>query len=411
MPRFASQLHEALRSILLHPLRAALTALGIVVGVAAVIVVLAIGEGSRQEVLAQIRSLGGNLLLITPGSARQGGIHLGAGSRPSLREEDGQAIRTEVEGVSFAAPSVFRRAQVIRGHLNRATTVQGITPDYLRAREWAIAAGRPFSEHDQATGAKVALLGSTVADHLFPDRSPLGELVRVGTAPLKIVGVLETKGQSTGGADQDDKLMIPLSTASARVLGSGRARLRDVQYIMVKVERDDGLDTTEEEIRALLRQRHRTAPGVPDDFSIRNLAELQSQKEAASGVLGFWLTAVASVSLIVGAISVANIMLVAVAERTREIGLRLAVGARPSDVRNQFLLEAVLIAISGGVIGTGCGLVFAWATALWGGIPVVIRLEAVLLGLGASAITGVAAGILPALRAASLAPIAALRSD
>lgn len=278
MPRLNSQIREALHSLFLHPLRAALTALGIVVGVAAVIVVLAIGEGSRLEVLAQIRSLGGNLLLITPGSAQQGGTHLGAGTRPSLKEEDAGAIRAEVAGVTFAAPSAFRRAQVVCGHINRSTTVQGITPDYLRAREWTVSDGRPLSEHDQATAAKVALLGSTVADHLFPDRSPLGELVRVGTAPLKVIGVLESKGQSTGGSDQDDKLMIPLSTASGRVLGSGRTRLRDVQYIMVKVESDDRLGAAEEEVRALLRQRHRLPRAPRTTFPFATWRSFRARK-------------------------------------------------------------------------------------------------------------------------------------
>jgi ABC-type antimicrobial peptide transport system permease subunit len=272
-----------------------------------------------------------------------------------------------------------------------------------------VADGRPLSERDVTDRAKVALLGSSVADALFPDRDPLGELVRLGSAPVTVVGVLERKGQSAGGADQDDKVMIPLSTARSRVLGSGRAR--ELGYIMVKVDDEDRLDAVAEDVRALLRQRHRLAEGTPDDFELSNLVELQRRKQEASRLLTFWLTTVASVALIVGAVSVTNIMLVAVAERTREIGLRLAVGARPRDVRNQFLVEAMLLGVGGGLAGVLLGLLGVWGIAGLTGMPVSIGPAGVTLALLAAAMVGVSAGVIPALKAAALSPMAALRAE
>jgi ABC-type antimicrobial peptide transport system permease subunit len=402
---------EALRALRRHPLRSVLTMLGIVVGVAAVVVVFGVSEGARQQVLARIHSLGGNLLLIQPGIARRGGAELGVGSRPSLDTGDAEAIRREIPGVLLSAPSVFGRLQVIRGHRNRLTTVQGITPAYLEAREWPVALGRPISALDVATRAKVALLGSTVAEALFAQQNPVGQTVRLGSVPVAVIGVLEAKGQSSGGADQDEKVMIPLTTATARVLGSGELGRRQLDYIMVKVRDEGGLAAVSDAVRALLRQRHGLPPGVADDFTLRDLAELQRRKAEASGVLTFWLTTVASVALLVGTISVANIMLVAVAERTREIGLRLAVGARPRDVRNQFLVEATLLGAGGGLIGTVLGLLSAWAIGASAGMPIRITPAAVLLALAASAMVGVVAGLVPALKAAGLTPLAALRAE
>ena len=405
------QVIEALRGLASYPLRAALTALGIVIGVAAVITVLSVGEGARQRVIEQIQSLGGNLLLVTPGSARTGAVQLGAGSRQTLTTGDADAIRRDIPGLLAVAPSVFQRLQVVRGNRNWQTTVQGITPDYLEAREWGVTAGRPLSALDQVRSAKVALIGSTVAERLFAGEHAVGEIIRIGDTPFSVVGVLALKGQSSAGSDQDDKVMIPLSTATVRVLGTGRSELGGLRYVMVKVDRVERLGEVEAQLAAMLRQRHGLRPDQPDDFSVRNLAEVQAQREEASGVLTFWLGAVASVSLVVGAVSVMNIMLVAVAERTREIGLRLAVGARRRDILWQFLTEALLLALLGGAAGVALGVLLSLSIARWGELPVAIGPVSLLLSLGAAAAAGLCAGVLPALKAARLTPIEALRSE
>jgi putative ABC transport system permease protein len=404
-------LSEALRGLASYPLRAALTALGIVIGVAAVITVLSVGEGARRRVIEQIQSLGGNLLLVTPGSARTGAVQLGAGSRQTLTMGDADAIRRDIPRLLAVAPSVFQRLQVVRGNRNWQTTVQGVTPDYLQAREWGVISGRPLSAVDQARSAKAALLGATVAQRLFEGETAVGKIIRIGDAPFAVIGVLVAKGQSSGGSDQDDKVMIPLSTAMVRGLGAGRSKLGGLRYVMVKVDRAERLGEVEAQLVSLLRQRHDLRPGYPDDFSVRNLAEVQAQREEASGVLTFWLGAVASVSLVVGGVSVMNIMLVAVAERTREIGLRLAVGARRRDILWQFLTEALLLALLGGAAGVALGVLLSLSIARWGGLPVEIGLVALLLSLAAAAAAGLCAGVLPALKAARLTPIEALRSE
>jgi len=407
----STHLSEAIGALGGHPLRAGLTMLGMVIGVAAVITVLAVSAGSRHRLIEQIQSLGGNLLLVTPGSARSGGVRLGAGTRPTLTPDDAAAMAREVPGVLVAAPSSFRRLQVVRGNQNWSTTVQGITPDYLVAREWGVASGRPLSAADQARAAKVALLGATVAQRLFPNSDPVGSIVRVAAVPLTVVGVVESKGQTTGGADQDDKVMIPLTTGRIRIFGTGRARPSGVDYIMLKVESAPLMGQVGEDAARLLRQRHRLADGMADDFVIRNLAEVQQQKREAAGVLTFWLTAVASVSLIVGAVSVTNIMLVAVAERTDEIGLRMALGARRSDIRNQFLAEALLLSVVGGIVGTVFGVGLVFTITAWRDLPVVLNAMDLLLALGAASLAGIGSGVFPAIKAARMSPADALRAQ
>jgi putative ABC transport system permease protein len=409
--RTVSNLVNALDSLRAHPLRSVLTMLGVVVGVAAVVAVMAVGEGARSRIIAQIQSLGGNLLLATPGSARTQGVHQGSGSGENLTIADARAIAVEVPGVVVTAPSVFKRVQVVRGNANWSTTVQGITNEYLAAREWRLASGRPFSSTEEAGGAKVALLGRTVAERLFPGEEPSGQLIRVGGAPYAVIGVLEGKGQSSSGADQDDKVMVPLATAQSRISGSLRARLGAVQYVMVKIAEQERLATAAEEIRLLLRQRHALAADEDDDFSLRNLADVQASREAATGVLTFWLSAVASVSLIVGGISIMNIMLVSVTERTREIGLRLAVGARPADVRNQFLAEAVVLSLIGAICGLAVGAAIAWVIAVVQDLPIIIRPVSLVVSAGFALVTGIFFGLYPALKASRLAPAEALRAE
>lgn len=409
--RLRMSLSSAAESLRVHPLRNVLTVLGVVVGVAAVVAVMAVGEGARIHIIAQIQSLGGNLLLVTPGSVRTQGVHLGSGSGENLTVEDARAIAEQVPGVLSAAPSVFRRAQVVRGNANWSTTVQGITNEYLAAREWPLTAGRPLSSAEQAGAAKVAVIGQTVVERLFADRDPIGQLIRVGGAPFQVVGVLQAKGQSSSGADQDDKVMIPLATARIRVLGTPQARLGAVQYVMVKVDQAERLPQATEDIRALLRQRHGAAADEEDDFSVRNLADVQASRQAASGVLTFWLSAVASVSLIVGGISIMNMMLVSVTERTREIGLRLAVGARPTDIRSQFLAEAVVLSLIGAVLGLAAGAAAAWSIGAVQDLPILIRPLSLIIAAGFAVIIGVFFGLYPAIKAARLAPAAALRAE
>ena len=409
--RLATNLSGALHSLRVHPLRSVLTMLGVVVGVAAVITVMALGEGARQGIIAQIQSLGGNLLLVTPGSARSQGVQLGIGSGETLTEGDATAIALEIPGVLSVAPSVYKREQVVRGNANWSTTVQGITNAFLTAREWPLGAGRPFTAREQEGAAKVALLGDSVASRLFDGSDPVGEIIRVGGIPFEVVGLLEPKGQSSAGADQDDKVMIPLSTARTRLIGSGAARLGAVQYIMVKVDRPDRMGTVEEEIRLLLRQRHGIRPETEDDFQVRNLADVQASREAASGVLTFWLSAVASVSLIVGGISIMNIMLVSVTERTREIGLRLAVGARATDIGTQFLAEAVALSLIGAAIGVAAGVGAAFVIGTLQGLPILVRTVSLVTAAGFALIIGVFFGLYPAVKAARLSPVEALRAE
>ncbi len=374
-------LREAWRGLWSYPLRALLTALGIVIGVAAIVTVLAISEGSRARMLQRIQSLGGNLLMVTPGSARDGALRLGQGSGRTLHLGDAEAIREQVRGLTAVAPSVFERRQLVHGNRNWASTVQGITPDYLQAREWPVALGRPLSARDQAMSAKVVLLGATTARRLFDEENAVGETLRIGETPFRVIGVLAEKGQSSAGSDQDDKAMIPLSTAFLRLLGTGNSALGELRYIMIKVTDASQLAPVEQAVRGLLRRRHRLAADQPDDFQIRNLVELQAHKKEASKILTFWLGAVASVSLVVGAISVMNTMLVAVAERTREIGLRMAMGASRRDILWQFLTEALLLALLGGTTGTALGIVVSLAIAQWGDLPVHFHAAAPLFAL------------------------------
>lgn len=405
----AALAREALRSLRAHPLRSALTLLGVVIGVAAVVVVLAVGEGSRARVLARIQSLGGDLLLVTPGSASERGAHVGGGSGRTLTEADAAAIRREVPGIVAVAPSVYRRLQVVAGGRNWATTVQGVTPDYLVAREWRLDAGRPITAADLAAAARVALLGVSVAERLFPATDPLGQVLRVGGSPFVVVGVLSPKGRSSLGADQDDKLLVPLSAARSRVPGAVPGPVGAVQYVMLKVDGAQNLRPVAAEVRALLRQRHRLAPGNEDDFDLRNLAELQEARQEAAATLSLWLGAVASVSLVVGGISVMNIMLVSVAERRVEIGVRLAVGARPSHVREQFLLEAVTLSLLGALAGAVAGTALAQLVGAWASLSVQVRPQALALAVGAATAVGVASGLYPAVKAARLPPVEALR--
>jgi len=401
----------ALRALAINKLRSALTMLGIVIGVGAVIVMIAVGAGAQKRVEEQIRALGSNLLLVMSGARTQGGVRLALGSGQTLSEDDAIAINREIPE-ALAAPALRGGAQVVWGNTNWSTQIYGTTPEYLLVREWALAAGRSFEPSETAGAGKVCLIGSTVARELFGATDPVGQVVRIKRVPFTVIGVLETKGQSLMGTDQDDLIIMPISTARGRVLGSAtQAKQRAVGTIWVKAA--DGYDTklVEEQVRALLRQRHRLQPGSDDDFSLRNLQEVMSAQEASSRVLALLLAAVASVSLLVGGIGIMNIMLVSVTERTREIGLRMAVGARTRDILGQFLVEAVTLSLIGGLIGVALGTGASLAIGSFLGWRVLLSPEAIGLAVAFAFVIGVFFGFYPARKAARLNPVEALRFE
>ncbi|GAB4483950.1 MAG: ABC transporter permease [Burkholderiaceae bacterium] len=408
----AAVLRIALKALRVNKLRTALTMLGMIIGVAAVITMLAVGGGAQQRVREQLKNLGSNLMLVLPGSTTASGVRLGAGTQQTLTEEDALAIALEVEGVVVAAPALRGTGQVVAGNANWSTQFFGTTNDYLIARDWPLAAGRAFEPAEIAGSAKVVLIGQTTARMLFGEGvDPIDQIIRVRKVPLTVIGVLERKGQNALGQDQDDILLMPISTARNRVLGQAQGRLKRVGSISVKVA--DGVDmkAVEERIRELLRQRQRVQPGAEDPFTIRNLTEILQAQEAASRVLTLLLGAVASVSLLVGGIGIMNIMLVSVTERTREIGLRMAVGARARDILQQFLVEAATLSMIGGLAGIVLGVIGSYAVGALANWTIAITPQSIALAAGFSAIVGVFFGFYPARKASRLLPIEALRYE
>ncbi|MBL0917878.1 MAG: ABC transporter permease [Hydrogenophaga sp.] len=385
--------------------------LGIIIGVAAVITMIAIGAGATERVQAQMRSLGSNIILVTPGSVTSSGVRLGAQAGQGLTEEDAQAIALEVPEVQVAAPSNRTSGQLVGGGSNWATSIFGITNDYLIARDWELVSGRAFEVSEMQGSGKVAFIGQTVARELFGDADPIDQMIRVRTVPVTVVGVLARKGQNSFGQDQDDVVMLPLSTFRNRVQGGGGGRLKRVWSINVKVAEGQSMAAAEQGIKELLRQRLRVQPGMDDPFTVRNLTEVLQAQEASSRIMTLLLMAVAGVSLIVGGIGIMNIMLVSVTERTREIGLRMAVGARGRDILTQFLIEAVTLSLIGGLIGVVLGAIATWATAQFSGWQVSMTLDSIALSAGFSALVGVFFGFYPARRASQLLPIQALRHE
>jgi putative ABC transport system permease protein len=406
-------MRSAARALRANLLRSALTMLGIVVGVAAVIAMVAIGSGAQTRVAEQIRSFGANLLLVQPGSKSDGAVRLGAGSGDTLTEQDAAAIAAEVPGVLAAAPTVAGEGHLVHGNQNWSSLVGGVTPDYLVAREWQVEAGRAFTSDDVETAAKVVLLGATVAEELFPHEAPLGQLVRIANVPFTVIGVLGEKGQAAAsGRDQDDVALLPLATARLRVLGArSQVSPQAVDFVMVKAASTDAMAQVQQQIERLLRQRHRLEPDAADDFQVRDPAAAMAAEAAAARWLTLFLAAVASVSLVVGGISIMNIMLVSVTERTREIGLRQAVGARPWDIRNQFLIEAVMLCLLGGLTGIALGVGVAVAIAELAGWPIFVGPLTVLAAFAFAGAIGVFFGFYPAHKAARLDPIEALRFE
>lgn len=408
-------LWEAIRSALsaigANALRSALTMLGIIIGVAAVIAMVAIGSGARERVTSQIKSLGANLAIIQSGNVTQGGVRLGAGSSSTLTDEDAAAVLQEVDDVVAAAPVIVTRAQAVYGGTNWSTQITATDLDFFTAREWDIAEGRLFEPEELRRGEIVAIIGQTVARNLFGDENPIDRQFRIRNVPFKVIGVMAPKGQSALGQDQDDAIFVPLDTGRRRIVGRNYARDRSVQSIMVKFASEETIAPGIDQTSALLRQRHRIAEGQDDDFIIRNLTEIANTATAAATTLSWLLAAVAAVSLLVGGIGIMNIMLVSVTERTREIGLRLAVGARQRDVLAQFLIEATTLATIGGAAGVALGVGAALTIARFAGWPSVVSAEAILIAVGVSGLIGIFFGFYPARQAARLDPIEALRRE
>jgi len=407
----AASLKIALRSLWAHRLRSALTMLGIIIGVAAVVVMVAVGSGAQEQIAAQIRSLGANVIGISPGSMTMKSVRLGKGAAPNLSENDALAIETEVPGVVAVASALYSRAQFTVGALNWAGNVRGVSPDYLIVRDWAIAEGREIMPDDNSRAANIVLLGTTVREKVFGDVDPVGATMRIAGVPFTVIGVLERKGQSVWGDDQDDVALVPLRTSRLQLVGINHASPRLVHGISVKFGESVSADATMRAISDLLRQRHRIEPGQEETFIVRNLAEVAGVEQSATDVLSMLLAAVASVSLLVGGIGVMNIMLVSVVERTREIGLRLAVGASERAILAQFLVEAMTLAVMGGAIGAAAGICSSMAIAWVAGWPVLVDLSTVLIAIAFAAAVGVFFGFYPARRAARLDPIVALRFE
>jgi putative ABC transport system permease protein len=408
---FLTTLRVALRALKTNLLRSILTMLGIIIGVGAVIAMIAVGSGAQERVADQIRGLGSNLIIVMSGNLSSGGVRMGGGSGWTLTEDDATALSAEIPGV-VAAPMLRGGAQVIFGNLNWSTTVYGTTMEYLDARGWALNGGRGFEAAEMTSASKVALIGETVSKQLFGDANPVGQTIRIKKVPFEVVGLLERKGQSMGGQDQDDLVLVPITTARKRVLGSGnQAKQRAVGSLVLSIA--DGYDApaAQQQMTDLLRQRHKLQGTQDDDFTIRNLSEVLQAQEASSKAMSLLLAAIASVSLLVGGIGIMNIMLVSVTERTREIGLRMAVGARPRVILNQFLIEAMVVALIGGLIGIAVGVISSYAIAAIAGWRVALSPLTIVLAVGFAAAVGIFFGYYPARKASRLSPIEALRYE
>ncbi|MFN5079990.1 MAG: ABC transporter permease [Burkholderiales bacterium] len=404
-------LRIALNALRVNKLRSALTMLGIIIGTAAVIAMVSIGSGAQSRVADQIKSLGSNIMIIVPGSTTQGGVRLGAGANQVLTEDDALAIARDISGVIVAAPTSRNNGQVVAGNQNWGTSIYGATNDWLEAREWPIADGRLFEPDELRSGAKVVIIGETVARELFGGQDPLEQQIRIRKVPFTVIGVLGRKGQSLLGQDQDDLVLVPLAAHRSRLFGTGQGRLRRVGTITVKVQEGVDMKQVESRVLELMRQRHRVQDGQPDSVSIRNLTEMLETQEAASRVMTVLLASVAGVSLLVGGIGIMNIMLVSVTERTREIGLRMAVGAKARHILTQFLVEAAVLAVLGGAIGIGLGLLVSYGVEQLSGWRIELSLWSIALAAGFSAAVGIFFGWYPVRKASRLLPIQALRYE
>ena len=401
----------ALQALKVNKLRSGLTMLGIIIGVAAVIVMIAVGSGAQARVKEQIAGLGSNLMILWAGSVTTAGVRGGTGTAQTLVEDDAWAVMREIAEVQVAAPTQRGSGQIVWGNANWLASIVGTTPEYFEARDWSLVSGRLFEAGEMSGAGKVAIIGQTVARELFGDGDPVDQIIRVRGVPFTVIGLLERKGQSMMGQDQDDIVIIPLTTARNKIFGALQGRIGRVSSIFIKSKDGADMKEAEDKVRELLRQRHRLTGNTPDDFSLRNLTEILQAQEAASKVMAILLAAVASVSLLVGGIGIMNIMLVSVTERTREIGLRLAVGARSKDILSQFLVEAITLSTIGGVLGILLGGLGTWLVAELAAWPVQLSVLSIVLAVGFSAVIGIFFGYYPARKASSMQPIQALRYE
>ncbi len=409
MINLPSTIRISLRGLRVNKMRSGLTMLGIIIGVGAVIAMVAVGSGASRNIQQQMASMGSNLLMVLSGSTSAGGVRMGAGTQPTLTLGDSDAIAKECPAVEAVAPVLSGVAQVVSGNLNWSTGVQGTTASMVIVRDWALSSGRFITEQDVRSATKVAVLGRTVADNLFGDADPVGQIVRIKKIPFTVVGVLASKGQSPGGQDQDDTVHVPVTTAQKKLFGTQIPGM--VRIITVKAKSADALADAELQITDLLRQRHHIGPRQDNDFTVRNLTQMMQAAEQSSRVMSLLLGAIASVSLLVGGIGIMNIMLVSVTERTREIGIRMAVGAKTWDIRFQFLVEAVVLSLIGGVIGIAAGVIASSIISSLAGWPTIVSPVSMVIAFVFSGVVGVFFGFYPAYKASLLNPIDALRYE
>ncbi|MHB8881803.1 MAG: ABC transporter permease [Thermodesulfovibrionales bacterium] len=397
------------RALRVNKMRSALTMLGIIIGVGAVIAMLAVGTGASSQISEQISKMGSNMIMVVPGTTTAGGVRMGAGTQSTLTLDDAAAIERECSAVSAVAPVQSGAAQVVSGHLNWSTGITGTTPGMLEVRDWPLSSGRPFTAQDVRSATKVCLLGQTVVDNLFGSADPLGQVIRIKKIPFTVIGVLGPKGQSPNGQDQDDTIYVPVTTAQKKLFGTTSPGT--VRVIMVKAKSSGDLAAAERQISALLKQRHRIGPRQDNDFTVRNLTQMMEAAEQSSKVMTMLLGAIASVSLLVGGIGIMNIMLVSVTERTREIGIRMAIGAKTWDIRFQFIIEALTLSMIGGTAGIVIGLGGSSLLSMLMGWPTVVSIPSVLLSFCFSGLIGIFFGYFPAYKASLLDPIDALRYE
>ena len=406
---FKSILKMATVSLKINRMRSILTSLGIIIGVSAVIIMLAVGSGASKKIAKDMESMGSNLLMIRSASAKSGGVRMGSGTKPTLTMKDANAIDEKCRGILAVAPYSSESKQLTYGNQNWSTSVGGTTGAYFMIRNYEIDTGRGFIPEDIRNGTKVTVIGQTVSTELFGDVDPIGKTIRVGNIPFKVVGLLKTKGSSGMGQDQDDIIFIPITTAQRKVFGTDFPGT--VNMIAVKAQNDEIITTTQEDITELLKKRHNIGKSQENDFEIRNLAEMQETIKSATKTMSLLLGAIAGVSLIVGGIGIMNIMLVSVTERTKEIGIRMAIGAKASDIRIQFLIESFLLSMIGGLIGVAIGIIGANLMHSLAGMNIAITLPSIILSLGFSAAIGIGFGYYPAYKASLLNPIDALRYE